>query len=48
MTGAEFFLLAWLPLLVILACYDLIRSRAGGLIERAHVEPQLSVDGHMP
>ena len=38
------FLLAWLPLLVILACYDLIRSQAGGLIERAHVEPQLSVD----
>jgi hypothetical protein len=34
----------WLPLLVILAAYDLVRSRADSLIERAHLEPMIWFD----
>ena len=31
----------WLPLLVILAVYDIVRSNAGSLIDRAHLEPMI-------
>lgn len=34
----------WLPVLVILAAYDLIRAQAGWLVPRAHVQPQLAFD----
>ncbi len=34
----------WLPVLVIAAGYDLVRSRAGDLIPRAVTDPQLRVD----
>ena len=38
------FLIDWLPLLVILASYDLIRAQADSLIPRAHLEPQRTID----
>jgi hypothetical protein len=34
----------WLPLLMILAAYDLVRSQADWLIERAHLEPMIKFD----
>jgi len=34
----------WLPLLVILAAYDLVRSHAQSLIDRAHLEPMIWFD----
>lgn len=34
----------WLPLLVILAAYDLIRASAGWLVPRAHLEPMIWFD----
>jgi len=34
----------WLPLLVILAAYDLVRSHADSLIKRAHLEPMIKFD----
>jgi len=34
----------WLPLLVILAAYDLVRSHADSLIARAHLEPMIWFD----
>lgn len=34
----------WLPLLVILAAYDLIRSNAASLVDRAHLEPMIWFD----
>lgn len=34
----------WLPLLVILAAYDLVRSQADSLIGRAHLEPMIAFD----
>ena len=34
----------WLPVLVILAAYDLVRLDAPSLLPRAHVEPQLGFD----
>jgi hypothetical protein len=34
----------WLPLLVILAVYDIVRSHADSLIERAHLEPMIWFD----
>ena len=34
----------WLPLLVILAAYDLVRSHADSLIQRAHLEPMIWFD----
>ena len=34
----------WLPLLVILAVYDLVRSHAESLIQRAHLEPMIWFD----
>jgi membrane-associated phospholipid phosphatase len=34
----------WLPLLVILAAYDLVRSHADSLIARAHLEPMIKFD----
>ncbi|MFM8302809.1 MAG: phosphatase PAP2 family protein [Actinomycetota bacterium] len=34
----------WLPLLVILATYDLIRSDAASLVARAHLEPMIWFD----
>ena len=34
----------WLPLLVILAVYDVVRSHATSLIERAHLEPMIWFD----
>jgi hypothetical protein len=34
----------WLPLLVILAAYDLVRSHAASLIDRAHLEPMIWFD----
>ena len=34
----------WLPLLVILAAYDIVRSRADSLIARAHLEPMIWFD----
>jgi len=34
----------WLPLLVILAVYDIVRSSATSLIERAHLEPMIWFD----
>jgi len=34
----------WLPVLVILAAYDLIRMNAPSLLPRAHVQPQLGFD----
>jgi hypothetical protein len=34
----------WLPLLVILTAYDLVRSHADTLIERAHLEPMIWFD----
>jgi membrane-associated phospholipid phosphatase len=42
--AAARFLMDWLPLLVIAAGYDLVRSRAPDLIDRAVVEPQLRFD----
>jgi len=36
--------LDWLPILVILAGYDLVRSFAGDLAPRATFRPQLDVD----
>ncbi len=38
------FLRDWLPLLVILVGYDLVRSQAPSLLERAHVDPQRAFD----
>ena len=34
----------WLPLLVILTAYDLVRSHADSLIKRAHLEPMIKFD----
>ena len=34
----------WLPLLVILAAYDIVRSNAESLIDRAHLEPMIWFD----
>ena len=34
----------WLPLLVILAAYDLIRANAASLVPRAHLEPMIWFD----
>jgi hypothetical protein len=34
----------WLPLLVILAAYDLVRANAASLIPRAHLEPMIRFD----
>lgn len=34
----------WLPLLLVLFAYDLLRGYAKGLVDRAHVLPQLRVD----
>lgn len=34
----------WLPLLVILAAYDMVRANAGSLIPRAHLEPMIWFD----
>jgi len=34
----------WLPLLVILAAYDLVRANADSLIDRAHLEPMIRFD----
>ena len=36
--------LDWLPLLIILAVYEVIRIQADSLIPRAHIEPQLGFD----
>ncbi len=38
------FIRDWLPLLVILVGYDLVRSQAPSLLERAHVDPHRAVD----
>lgn len=37
----------WLPLLVILAAYDLVRANADSLIPRAHLEPMIWFDEWM-
>ncbi|GMU77672.1 MAG: hypothetical protein AMXMBFR46_04710 [Acidimicrobiia bacterium] len=34
----------WLPLLVVLAAYDLVRAHADSLIPRAHLEPMIAFD----
>jgi len=34
----------WVPLLVIVAAYDVIRANASGLIPRAHLEPMIHID----
>lgn len=34
----------WLPLLVILATYDMVRAHASSLIPRAHLEPMIAFD----
>ena len=38
------FLIDWLPLLVVLASYDVIHAQADSLIPRAHLEPQRTLD----
>jgi hypothetical protein len=38
------FIWDWLPLLVILVGYDLVRAHASSLLQRAHVDPQRAVD----
>jgi len=38
------FVIDWMPLLVILVSYDVIRAQADSLIPRAHLEPQRTID----
>ena len=37
-------LVAWLPLLVIVGSYDVVRAQTASLVPRAHLDPQLSFD----